>query len=42
MLLHKVLEEEISSKGKDQNVLSFIAAVPAKNTTVLNRILFMA
>lgn len=41
MFLHKVLEEEISSKGKDQNVLSFIVAVPSKNTTVLSRSLFM-
>lgn len=41
IFLHKGLEEEISSKGKDQNVLSFIAAVPSKNTTVLNGSLFM-
>lgn len=42
VLLRKVLEEEeIRSKGKDQNFLSFIAVLPSKNTTILNRSLFM-
>lgn len=41
VFLHKVLEEKISSKGRYQNFLSFIAAVPSKNTTVLNGSLIM-
>ena len=42
MFLHKVLEEdEIRSKSKDQNFLSFIAVHPSKDTTILNGSLFM-